>query len=146
MKTFGYELILDLKNCSTEKFNRKGLTEFFIELCDLIDMEREDLHFWDYEGHEDKIIKGSHKTIEKFRPSLFLEFHPSIVGKKSTLSLLARLNDYGYEIEKFIPRFLDFPLVGKISHVKKIPIEEYMEKLEIDDPIDGCEANVFLSI
>lgn len=50
MKSFGYELVLDLSNCSTEKFNRKDITEFFKELCNLIDMEREDLHFWDYEG------------------------------------------------------------------------------------------------
>ncbi|MCK5020573.1 MAG: S-adenosylmethionine decarboxylase [Candidatus Peribacteraceae bacterium] len=47
---FGLEYILDLKSCSTEKFNREGLTQYFEELCDLIDMERCDLHFWDYEG------------------------------------------------------------------------------------------------
>ena len=55
MKTFGYELILDLSECSTEKFSREGLTEFFVKICDLIDMKREDLHFWDYIGYEDEI-------------------------------------------------------------------------------------------
>lgn len=50
MKPYGHELVLDLSNCSTEKFNRKDITEFFEELCSLIDMEREDLYFWDYEG------------------------------------------------------------------------------------------------
>jgi len=55
MKTFGYELILDLSNCSVEKFNRTDLTKFFVEICELIDMKREDLHFWDYEGYEDEI-------------------------------------------------------------------------------------------
>jgi len=50
MANYGKELILDLHECSIEKFNRKGLTTFFKELCDLIKMEREALHFWDYEG------------------------------------------------------------------------------------------------
>ena len=55
MKTFGYELILDLSGCNADKFNREELTYFFIELCDLIDMNRENLYFWDYEGCEDQI-------------------------------------------------------------------------------------------
>ena len=45
---FGKELILDLYDCDTSKFNRKNLTDYLIRLCDLIDMERADLHFWDY--------------------------------------------------------------------------------------------------
>jgi S-adenosylmethionine decarboxylase len=55
MKAFGYELIIDLSDCSTEKFNREDLTEFFEKICDLIDMNREDLYFWDYEGNEEII-------------------------------------------------------------------------------------------
>lgn len=47
---YGKELVLDLHNCNPSKFNRKDIENYFIELCDLIDMEREDLHFWDYEG------------------------------------------------------------------------------------------------
>lgn len=53
---YGYELILDLEDCSTEKFNREGLTKFFKELCELIDMKREDLYFWDYEECEEEDI------------------------------------------------------------------------------------------
>ena len=44
---YGKELILDLHGCDPATFNRPSLTQFFTELCDLIDMEREDLHFWD---------------------------------------------------------------------------------------------------
>lgn len=54
---YGTEFILDLYDCSTEKFNRKGLTQYLEELCELIDMERCDLHFWDY--------KGSHAAYKK---------------------------------------------------------------------------------
>ncbi len=47
---FGQLLSLDLHNCDVSKFNRADIKRYFIELCDLIEMEREDLHFWDYEG------------------------------------------------------------------------------------------------
>ncbi len=56
---YGKELILDIHNCkNTHLFNRKDLKKFFIELCNLIDMEREDLHFWDYTGEEAEYAKA----------------------------------------------------------------------------------------
>lgn len=45
--SYGKELTVDLKGCSIEKFTRPGLTEYFDQLCKLIDMKQEDLHFWD---------------------------------------------------------------------------------------------------
>ena len=56
MEIYGYELVIDLSECSLEKFNRKGLEQYFIEICDLIEMKREDLHFWDYEECEEDEI------------------------------------------------------------------------------------------
>ena len=44
---YGKELIIDLKNCDVSKFTREAIEEYMIGLCDLIDMERSDLHFWD---------------------------------------------------------------------------------------------------
>lgn len=51
---FGQELILDLYGCDVSKFNREALEEYLIELCILIDMERADLHFWDYEDYPEE--------------------------------------------------------------------------------------------
>ena len=53
---YGIELILDLHGCDAAKFTRDSITEYFERLCVLIDMQREDLHFWDDEGvsEEDK--------------------------------------------------------------------------------------------
>ena len=53
---YGIELILDLHGCDASKFTRDSITEYFERLCDLIDMQREDLHFWDDIGvaEEDK--------------------------------------------------------------------------------------------
>jgi S-adenosylmethionine/arginine decarboxylase-like enzyme len=47
---YGKELILDLYGCDPSTFNRISIEKWLKQLCDLIDMQREDLHFWDYEG------------------------------------------------------------------------------------------------
>lgn len=47
---YGKELILDLKGCDVKKFTRFHIRKYLKELCELIDMKREDLHFWDYDG------------------------------------------------------------------------------------------------
>ncbi len=61
MKTYGYELILDLHGCDVSTFNRESLKAYFEKVCDAIDMQREDLHFWDYEGvPEEELPKEAH--------------------------------------------------------------------------------------
>ena len=49
-KKYGKEVILDLHSCNPKKFNRRMIKSFFIELCDLIDMQREKLCWWDDYG------------------------------------------------------------------------------------------------
>jgi len=46
-KNYGMELILDLHECNPETFTREKIGQYFVELCDLIDMTRADLHWWD---------------------------------------------------------------------------------------------------
>jgi len=47
MKNYGKELIIDLHDCDPSTFNRKSLRRFFVEFCDLIDMKRAKLTWWD---------------------------------------------------------------------------------------------------
>ena len=47
---YGYELILDIHNCNELKFTRNDIEKYFSTLCDLIGMQRDDLHFWDDQG------------------------------------------------------------------------------------------------
>jgi len=47
---YGEELILDLYDCDPSTFTRDSISNYLVQLCDLINMEREDLYFWDYEG------------------------------------------------------------------------------------------------
>ncbi len=44
---YGYELVLDLYNCEPSMFNRESINAFFDELCDVISMEKCEVHFWD---------------------------------------------------------------------------------------------------
>ena len=44
---YGYELILDLQGCDATTFNRDSIRVYLKWLCEKIDMQREDLHFWD---------------------------------------------------------------------------------------------------
>jgi len=56
MEKYGVELILDMHECDPSTFNRESISAYFERLCVLIDMQREDLHFWDDVGvaEEDK--------------------------------------------------------------------------------------------
>ena len=44
---YGLELILDLHDCDASTFTRADIERFCAELCEVIDMERCDLYFWD---------------------------------------------------------------------------------------------------
>lgn len=51
LKPYGKELILDLHHCDPTTYATRGQIEaFIVYLCAAIDMKREDLHWWDYEG------------------------------------------------------------------------------------------------
>ena len=47
---YGFELVLDLFECNATTFNRRHIDQFFTDLCDLIEMRRCEVHFWDDEG------------------------------------------------------------------------------------------------
>lgn len=47
---YGYSSVLDVIDCDPDTFTRESIERFVVALCEAIDMEREDLHFWDYEG------------------------------------------------------------------------------------------------
>ena len=49
-EAYGKELILDLNDCDIKTFTRESIGAYFDQLCELIDMEAQDRHFWDDEG------------------------------------------------------------------------------------------------
>lgn len=63
MNGYGKELILDLHDCDPTTFNRDSIREYFMKLCDLIDMEACDLHFWDDENVPESDKQTDPKTM-----------------------------------------------------------------------------------
>jgi len=49
-KPYGKELILDLHQCDPKTFTRQSIKKYFKDICDLIDMERCKLTWWDDVG------------------------------------------------------------------------------------------------
>lgn len=47
---YGFELILDLHECDVDTFNRESLDGYFKILCEKIDMQKCERHFWDDVG------------------------------------------------------------------------------------------------
>lgn len=47
---FGKELVLDLHECDPSTFTRKSIGKYLKEVCDLIDMERCEMYWWDDVG------------------------------------------------------------------------------------------------
>jgi S-adenosylmethionine decarboxylase len=67
---YGQELILDLHECNDGKFTRADIERFCTELCELIDMERCDLHFWDDIG----VPEGEQQTQPKTKGTSAVQF------------------------------------------------------------------------
>lgn len=59
---YGQELVLDLHDCDPSQFSRLSIEEFCSKLCELIDMERCDLYFWDDVGVSDEEKQTNPKT------------------------------------------------------------------------------------
>ena len=62
---YGVELILDLHDCDSSTFTRESIGGYFEHLCELIDMKREALHFWDDTGvpeHEKQTLPHTQGT------------------------------------------------------------------------------------
>ena len=49
MAAYGQECVIDVHDCNV-RFDREKIKVFCVTLCNLLEMEREDLHFWDYDG------------------------------------------------------------------------------------------------
>ena len=47
---YGFELLLDLHGCDAELFSRKYIDQYFSDLCELIGMQKCEVHFWDDVG------------------------------------------------------------------------------------------------
>ncbi len=70
MKPYGKELILDMHECDSSTFTRKSIRNFFTELCDLIEMKRSRLVWWDDYG----VPQEEHETEPHLKGTSAVQF------------------------------------------------------------------------
>jgi len=120
MKPYGKELILDIHECNPSTFTRASLKKYFKELCKLIDMERCDLHFWDYQGDTD----GYEKAENHLKGTSAIQFITTSNITIHTLDILERVyvnifscRDFsGPKVEMFTRNWFG----GRIVHTEVI--------------------------
>jgi len=93
-------------------------------------IDRVDFARMDVEGYEYNIYQGMHKTIEKFKPALFIEFHLSVLGTEKTKKFLSELKNDGYETNYYTPRLLDNHFLADKKYIQNYSIDEIIQKLD----------------
>ncbi|KKN28928.1 hypothetical protein LCGC14_0849260 [marine sediment metagenome] len=118
---FGLELLIDLSNCNVDRFNRKDIERYFIELCELIDMERHDLHFWDYEDVPESDIPYDQPHLIGTSAVQFITTSNIIIH---TLDIYRQVFIDVFSCKKFSPevvkKFTEEFFAGKISQTHLI--------------------------
>ena len=93
--------------------------------------ERVDWLRFDVEGSEFEIIKGATRTLKRFKPNIFMEFHPKLLGIKKAILLLRKMQSYGYEIEYAITRAVDRSLIVKKDRdIRKIKLNDLIKEMK----------------
>jgi len=103
MKSYGKEIILDIYNCDPSTFNRKSLKRYFKELCEVIDMERcklcwwDDLHTPEEEKETEPHLKGT--SAVQFIKTSNITIHTLDILKRVYLNIFS-CKDFDEEIAK----------------------------------------------
>lgn len=67
----------------------------------------------DVEGAELMVLEGARDLLRRFKPTLFIEFHPFLLGWKAIRDRLTSLLDLGYSSGVLIERTWDHPWIDK---------------------------------
>ncbi len=105
------------------------LTENNFEKIDFIRM--------DVEGYEYNIFNGMRDSLKKFKPILMIEIHKDIMTIPVTTKFLHEIENHFYEVQYFIPRGLDYPILADEKFIKTFTIKELINK---------CESNSLPSV
>ncbi len=94
----------------------------------------------DIEGYEIEAIKGMRSILKKYSPGIFVEIHPSIVGKDAILKFLDELKELGYEDKYVVDRISDHAWVKRKHKTETIKIDD----LKMDKRVVGIESGLVL--
>lgn len=86
----------------------------------------------DVDGAELMILSGAKQLLRKFRPLLFIEFHPVTLGQEPINRTLLELQELGYSQGFLVNRMWDHPWIGKWVRQQQCwfgPMESLLTKL-----------------
>jgi FkbM family methyltransferase len=90
-----------------------------VEIRKLDDVVKESAGFrptmlrMDVEGAELMVLEGAQNLLGKYKPCLFIEFHPFLIGWRAIRRTLSGLKNLGYISGTLIQREWDQPWIGK---------------------------------
>lgn len=114
MKPYGKELILDLHNCNTKRFNLSGIGSFLNLLCDEIEMNPCEIHFWYYEDDKEYQKAPNHlKGISaiQFITTSNITIHTLDVLKKVFINIFSCKNFDTEKATKFCEKLFEGEVV-----------------------------------
>ena len=98
-------------------------------LVSCLSLAKVDFLRMDVEGSELLISKGWQKTIQNFKPLIFIEIHKEI-GKQAILDILVYLEKSGYRNAIYIRRCFNNCLIGNQKHIKFINLNKFIRNLK----------------
>jgi S-adenosylmethionine/arginine decarboxylase-like enzyme len=113
---YGKELILDLHHCDEGKFNRTELEKYFTEMCDLLDMEKCALFWWDDHGlppeecQTEPHLKGT--SAVQFIMTSNITIHTLDILKRVYLNIFSCKEFDAMEAMKFSLKYFDGAIIS----------------------------------
>lgn len=98
----------------------------------------------DLEGAELMVLESAREMLAQYKPCLFVEFHPGVLGWPPIRKTLVWLRDLGYSSGTLIERTWDQPWIGKWMRKRRCwsgPIETLVQRIE--SPKDPIAPNTF---
>jgi len=94
------------------------------------EINRIDLLRMDVERYEVEVLEGAKELLRNFHPQIQIEVHSERLGPQNTKKVLEVFRREGYKKTYFIPRELDFAIVGNKNDMKKTTIDELIVNLK----------------
>ena len=122
-KNYGKELILDLHGCNAKRFKRGTIRKFFRELCNLIDMKRCELFWWDDHGlppeerQTEPHLKGT--TAIQFIMTSNITIHTLDLMSNVHLNIFSCKDFDTKKATKFSRHFFEGKVAGATTIVRK---------------------------
>ena len=134
---YGKELILDLYECDATTFNRTSIEEWLVQLCDLINMQREDLYFWDYEGYPEEQARAPEHlagtSAVQFITTSDIVIHTLDKIGECYINIFSCKNYNCHAAKEFTKAWFK----ARVAHMKVI-IRGELSQVETDIPDDNC--------